>query len=159
MMINHDDFNRFWRWFGTILRKISNNQKHMQDMWTHGLIYGFITRAETERMLALMQPGSFIIRFSERNAGQLVVVYKNGNEEVRHCLVTEEEEKKSSTLANYLRDMGEDLWCVIQIVWDKKTGQTALVPRHKDEVVAPYYDKQRPTSHPFGYDTEIHVQN
>ena len=52
----------------------------------------------------------------------------------RHCLVTEEEEKKSSTLANYLRDMGEDLWCVIQIVWDKKTGQTALVPRHKDEV-------------------------
>jgi len=75
-------------------------------MWTHGLIYGFITRAETERfarsvfffppmkthaclellnrMLALMQPGSFIIRFSERNAGQLVVVYKNGKEEVRY---------------------------------------------------------------------------
>lgn len=36
------------------------------------------------RMLALMQPGSFIIRFSERNAGQLVVVYKNGKEEVRY---------------------------------------------------------------------------
>ena len=35
-------------------------------------------------MLALMQPGSFIIRFSERNAGQLVVVYKNGKEEVRY---------------------------------------------------------------------------
>lgn len=156
--VSQEDFNGFWEWFGTILRKISNNQKHMQDLWIKGMIYGFISRADADKLLASTQPGSFIIRFSETNAGQFVVVYKNSNGDSRHCLITEESEKRNVSLANFLRDMGSELWCLLQLVREKDTGEIDLVPKNKDELLADYYDNLSNKGPTWGYDTEIVVQ-
>ncbi len=34
--INQEDYDQFWAWFGTILYKIRNHQKHILPMWIKG---------------------------------------------------------------------------------------------------------------------------
>ncbi|KAL6048396.1 Signal transducer and activator of transcription [Balamuthia mandrillaris] len=75
--ITQEDYDSFWAWFGTILYKIRNHQKHILPMWIQGLIYGFLSREDSDRLLQDQSavPGSFLVRFSDRCVGQFVVVY------------------------------------------------------------------------------------
>lgn len=159
-MITQEDYDAFWAWFGTILYKIRNHQKHILPMWIKGLVYGFLSREDSDRLMRTQQamPGSFLIRFSDRCAGQFVVVYvaqskKEGTDgkKVKHYLVKADDIEKKSTLPDFLRDC-ENLWYILQIVRDPDTGVITLRPRNKDEVLAPYYTRERAQALPFGYD-------
>lgn len=159
--VNQEDYDAFWAWFGTILYKIRNHQKHILPMWIKGLIYGFLSREDADRLLQTptAEPGSFLIRFSDRCAGQFVVVYvsrtkkENGEtgREVKHYLVKPDDIEKKSTLPDFLRDC-ENLWWLLQLVRDQDTGVISLRPRNKDDILAPYYTRERTQPLPFGYD-------
>jgi hypothetical protein len=159
--VNQEDYDSFWAWFGTILYKIRNHQKHILPMWIKGLIYGFLSREDADRLLQTptAEPGSFLIRFSDRCAGQFVVVYvsrtkkENGEvgREVKHYLVKPDDIEKKSTLPDFLRDC-ENLWWLLQLVRDQETGVISLRPRNKDDILAPYYTRERTQPLPFGYD-------
>jgi hypothetical protein len=41
--INQEDYDQFWAWFGTILYKIRNHQKHILPMWIKGTRYHHTT--------------------------------------------------------------------------------------------------------------------
>jgi len=163
LSINQEDYDQFWAWFGTILYKIRNHQKHILPMWIKGLIYGFLSREDSDRLLLTQGalPGSFLIRFSDRCVGQLVVVYVttpnakkddgSDNREVKHYLINPEDIEKKSTLPDFLRDC-ENLWYLLQVVRDPETGVVSLRPKNKDELLAPYYSREKSQTLLLGYD-------
>lgn len=68
-------FDQFWGWFGKGLQKL-RYQRHVCSMWQSGLIYGFISRYQVDEALKNEEPGTFLIRFSERFPGLFAVGYK-----------------------------------------------------------------------------------
>jgi hypothetical protein len=101
-----------------------------------------LSREDSDRLLLTQGalPGSFLIRFSDRCAGQFVVVYVTSSpnkkadggagggddREVKHYLINPEDIEKKSTLPDFLRDC-ENLWFLLQVVRDHDTG---VVRRH-----------------------------
>jgi len=59
-------------------------------MWIKGLIYGFLSREDSDRLLQTQAaiPGSFLVRFSDRCAGQFVVVYVSQGKKVSSYLLS-----------------------------------------------------------------------
>eukprot|EP01087_Luapelamoeba_hula_P008701 TRINITY_DN2196_c1_g1_i2.p1 TRINITY_DN2196_c1_g1~~TRINITY_DN2196_c1_g1_i2.p1 ORF type:complete len:993 (+),score=172.72 TRINITY_DN2196_c1_g1_i2:170-3148(+) len=162
--VTQEDYDSFWGWFGTILYKIRNHQKHILPMWIKGLIYGFLSREDSDRLLQTPTaiPGSFLLRFSDRCAGQFVIVYatqgkgkgpeESGPKEIKHYLIQPEDIEKKSTLPDFLRDC-DSLWYLLQVVRDADTGVVSLRPRNKDDVLSPFYTRERNSTLPNGYDT------
>ena len=60
-------------------------------MWTKGLVCGFISKQEAQEELKTYGAGTFLIRFSERQAGALAVAYKQSNSKCRHYLLKNED--------------------------------------------------------------------
>lgn len=99
------DFEKFWEYFGKILHQI-RHQRHIGGLWMQGLIYGFMSKEDSVRLLSREEPGSFILRFSERRAGQFAVAfvklnYDTGAREVMHYLIKPDD---TSGLAKPLAD-------------------------------------------------------
>lgn len=90
-VLNKTDLEEFWKWFGLACRRI-RHQIPFHTLWMKGLVFGFITRKETEELLRDEPCGVFIVRFSESNAGKVVVSYVKHNDtlkvnEVTHFLL------------------------------------------------------------------------
>eukprot|EP00005_Dracoamoeba_jomungandri_P006266 CAMPEP_0174262240 /NCGR_PEP_ID=MMETSP0439-20130205/12859_1 /TAXON_ID=0 /ORGANISM="Stereomyxa ramosa, Strain Chinc5" /LENGTH=641 /DNA_ID=CAMNT_0015346921 /DNA_START=20 /DNA_END=1942 /DNA_ORIENTATION=- len=116
LTVNQEEYDGFWAWFGTILYKVRNHQKHILPMWREGLIYGFLSRDDADTLLKdpAALAGCFLVRFSDRCEGQFVVVYVEKDEgkdkkEIKHYLVKQEDIEKKSTLPDFLRDC-DNLW-------------------------------------------------
>lgn len=153
--ITQDSYDAFWEWFGTILYKIRNHQKHILPMWTKGLIYGFLGRETAGTLLSKQPPGSFLIRFSDRCAGLFVVVYvdedyRTKKHVVKHYLIQADDIEKKQTLPDFLRDC-RDLKCLLQLQRDE-SGELILTPRTKESVLQPFYSHDKVWQSPFGYD-------
>eukprot|EP01114_Cavostelium_apophysatum_P019436 TRINITY_DN626_c0_g1_i3.p1 TRINITY_DN626_c0_g1~~TRINITY_DN626_c0_g1_i3.p1 ORF type:complete len:637 (+),score=184.93 TRINITY_DN626_c0_g1_i3:219-2129(+) len=87
-LINQKDFDDFWSWFGKAMQKI-RYQRHITQLWQNGLIYGFMSREDVDASLKNQEPGTFIMRFSERHGGQFAIAY-TGTErppKIKHYLV------------------------------------------------------------------------
>lgn len=60
-------------------------------MSAFSLLYGFVTKADIEGILKPFSPGTFMLRFSENNPGQIAVAYNvadgNMGMRVKHYLV------------------------------------------------------------------------
>jgi len=153
-VISQEDYDEFWKWFGKILYRVRNHQKHILPLWIKGLIYGFLSREESDTILKNAAPHSFLIRFSDRRPGHFVVVYVNQLEngtEVKHYLVRKEDIDNKTTLPDFLREC-ENLWYILQLVRDPETGRVDLRSRNKDKVLNPYYTRRPNVQLPFGYD-------
>ena len=64
-------------------------------MWQSGYIYGFIEREGVNAALINQQPGTFLIRLSERHPGSFAIGYviedNDPDKRVRHYLVRNED--------------------------------------------------------------------
>jgi hypothetical protein len=80
------EFGRFWEWFGVVLQKI-RYQKFLYQLWSTGLVYGFIGKEQAESLLSSAEIGTFLLRWSERSAGSIAVAYKQSASNVRHYLI------------------------------------------------------------------------
>ncbi|KAH3756124.1 transcriptional repressor [Pelomyxa schiedti] len=87
--VQQSQFDRFWMWLSSTLYTL-NFQKPMLGLWESGLVYGFVQKKEVEAYLAQMQPGTFIIRFSESQPGYVTIGYRT-TDSVRHYLVSDED--------------------------------------------------------------------
>lgn len=90
-VIVEDDFKEFWKWFGKVLHKI-RHQKPIPELWAKGHIFGFLSKEESSDILKEFSPGTFLVRFSERSAGQFAIAYVSLDKEkqqnvVKHHLV------------------------------------------------------------------------
>ncbi|XP_053210705.1 signal transducer and activator of transcription 5B-like isoform X1 [Panonychus citri] len=65
----------FWEWFYSILRL---TREHLKDLWRpdNRLVYGFISRKQTEDVLMDKPDGTFLLRYSETELGCITIAYK-----------------------------------------------------------------------------------
>ncbi|XP_053210534.1 signal transducer and activator of transcription 5B-like isoform X2 [Panonychus citri] len=65
----------FWEWFYSILKL---TREHLKDLWRpdNRLIYGFISRKQTEDVLMDKPDGTFLLRYSETELGCITIAYK-----------------------------------------------------------------------------------
>lgn len=56
----------FWEWFYEIMKLM---REYLDIAWNKSLIAGFISVQETREKLLLCQPGTFLLRFCDREPG------------------------------------------------------------------------------------------
>lgn len=57
----------FWDWFYGVMKL---TRDHLSDAWNEDLIYGFISRQQTENKLLESPSGTFLFRFADRILGK-----------------------------------------------------------------------------------------
>ncbi|GFY54746.1 signal transducer and activator of transcription 5B [Trichonephila inaurata madagascariensis] len=62
----------FWEWFYAIMKV---TREHLRNLWNDGLIIGFIGRHQAEEMLLKKCNGTFLLRFSDSEAGGVTIAW------------------------------------------------------------------------------------
>ena len=62
----------FWEWFFAAMRL---TRTHLRGPWKDGLICGFISKYEAESNLAQCANGTFLLRFSDSELGEFVLLF------------------------------------------------------------------------------------
>lgn len=96
--------HEFWGWFGKLIH-VLRHQKPVPEMWSAGLIFGFIPKDAARDILHNRPVGTFLIRFSEQSAGQFAVASvakgkEAGSTVIKHTLVPQSTKKLSDWLRN-----------------------------------------------------------
>lgn len=90
MSIDRKSFQLFWDWFGKVIHKL-RYQRHMSSLWVKGLVYGMLSRDGVWRFLQNQPVGTFVIRFSESNAGSIAIGYKAFDGSIKNYLMKQED--------------------------------------------------------------------
>jgi len=80
------EFDAFWAWYGKSMQLL-RYQRHIGQLWIAGLIYGYMSRDDVAAALRDQPPGTFVVRFAERHAGQFAIGYISSDGQLRHYLV------------------------------------------------------------------------
>jgi len=155
--ITPKSYNSFWTWFGKTIKKL-RYQRHVLPLWQTGLIHGFLSREAVRDVLKDQEPGTFLVRFSERHAGQFVVAYRiEASEEqgVRHYLIQPDDTAgNKKTLPDFLSEQTSFLY-LLQIQTSNENGVKVYHKFRKDDVLEPYLSKRNSLPPAVGYDADI----
>ena len=109
-VVSEADFADFYGNFSKCLATLKY-QRFVGSLWTSGLIAGFISRADVDRCLHGRAVGTFLLRFSESQAGSLSVAYVGmdcGVAKVKHYLIQPSDVASSKrTVADFLSDQSQ----------------------------------------------------
>ncbi|KAH3762635.1 transcriptional repressor [Pelomyxa schiedti] len=152
-MISQAQFDTFWNWFGKVLQRV-RYQRHISQMWKEGLIYGFLTREETDDILRTREPGTFVIRFSESHPGMFAVGYKVSSkpDDTGHYLVRPDDIGTKKSLPDFIGD--ESQWTRILQVRCDQEGRPQLRSYPKAVVLEVFYSKKEAVN-AFDYDPVV----
>ncbi|RMB90385.1 hypothetical protein DUI87_33271 [Hirundo rustica rustica] len=67
----------FWTWLDAILGLL---QEHLKQLWKDGLILGFVSRKQEEKLLRSKRTGTFLLRFSESVLGGVTFTWVEHHE-------------------------------------------------------------------------------
>lgn len=152
--IDSQQFDKFWSWFGPGIHKI-RYQRHLCKLWVNGYISGFIPRNEAEMILKDSQPGTFLIRLSERMNGAFTIAYTTLNYQqikVSHYMISSDDVfGAKKTLPDFL---GGESGLTHMVVLNLSTNLYETRP--KDDVLGEFYSKRNTVDHDTeGYDRKI----
>eukprot|EP00727_Mastigamoeba_balamuthi_P012424 m51a1_g7804 hypothetical protein (639) ;mRNA; r:73623-78177 len=164
-------FDAFWLWFGDALQSLRYT-RHVCALWQAGLLWGFTGRQDVEAALAGQPPGTFAVRFSERNPGLFAIAYTvdagssdtaaaaagsprgaAGGSAVRHYLVRPEEITARRTLPDFLGEAPQ-LSFALRVAFDALGGYEAGAV-FKDDALGPYYTKRERINGATDYDAHL----
>jgi hypothetical protein len=170
-MVKVDQFAEFWKWYGKAAHKIRYS-KHVLSLYLRGLLFGFIAKQEMEVALSGRPPGTFMIRFSERNAGSFSIAYVTQDVSsghglvtmVRHYLVSSEDITQRKSLADFIYEAP----ALTHFLRFEPRSGFSLVPspmgenvtyelKDKREVLHEFA-KPEPVVHTSGYDRQLNPQ-
>jgi len=152
-VLNQKDFDVFWTWFGNNLQ-VLRHQRHTGNLWQQGLIYGFLTRVDVNNALTGQEPGTFLLRFSERHAGKFAVAYvaKKPPHRIKHYLVQKTDiVHPHKTLPDFLGGCYQFRF-LLQLTANPTTGEAMFRKVRKDHCLKSFYSKRAPTPTTSGYD-------
>lgn len=152
-MISQKDFDAFWTWFGKNLQ-ILRYQRHIASLWQQGLIYGFLTRVDVNNALNGQEPGTFLLRFSERHSGQFAIAYVGMEKphKIKHYLVQKSDTAGAKkTLPDFLGECPQFRF-LLQLSTNPTTGEAVFRKLQKDVCLKPFYSKRDPPPSGSGYD-------
>jgi len=104
------------------------------------LIYGLITKEDTNQFLQGQEEGTFLIRFSETFPGLFAVSYVSDDDSdpVKHYLVKPEDTGSQKTLPDFLREKQQ-----FKFLYQLDTASGVMCKYAKDMVLSPYYSKSK----------------
>jgi len=142
--VRKNQADNFWVWFGQVLMGL-HFKRHILPLWQIGCIYGMITKDECHEALRDYPEGTFLVRFSESNAGSFAIGYATSDKEepVKHFLVKPEDLGANRTLPDFLKDKPQ-LRMILQVTPSTREAR----PIDKDEALNPYYSKRKAASQP-----------
>lgn len=147
----------FWTWFGKTIKKL-RYQRHILPLWQTGLIHGFLSREAVHDVLRDQEPGTFLVRFSERHSGQFAVAYRiDGpvNDQVRHYLVQPDDTAgNKKTLPDFLAEQAPFCY-LLQIGTEDDNGVKVYHKFRKEAVLETYLSKRNTLPPAVGYDSDI----
>ena len=141
--VNEKQVQIFWAWFGQCLQT-TRFKRYISTLWNTGVIFGFITKDECNRVLQTQGLGTFIIRFSESLPGLFGVAYVSDDpkERIKHCLIKNEDIGSNKSLAEFLRDKDQ-----FQLLLRMDTQEVGKIRRSpKDVVLQQFYSKKKAAS-------------
>jgi len=154
-LITFKDFDLLWSWLGPSLQKIRYH-KYIAQMWKSGIFWGFISKGETERILAGWSVGTFLLRFSERfSDGSMAIAYKQNNTDVRHYLIRAKDiSGQGKSLPQFIRETQSLLQFLSFSLTDR--FDTQCVPIEKLKALEKIGKKKKiPDTKGDGYDSEV----
>jgi len=98
----------FWEWFHSMLNL---TQHHLDILWKHDCVVGFVTRQAACAMLQNQPKGTFLLRFSESKLGGVAITYQAadptlGNSNVTSLEPFSKEELGKSGIFHAFYDLG-----------------------------------------------------
>lgn len=128
----------FWAWFYSILKV---TREHLRGLWNDGTIYGFISRKQTEELLAQCSPGTFLLRYSDSELGGVSIAWlsetSEGSSEVLMVQPFTSRDFQIRGLADRINDL---------------KNLTFLYPNiPKDQAFSKYYTPMNDQPQPNGY--------
>jgi len=102
-IINLENFQRFWDWFGKSLQAL-RYQRHIKEMWQEGIIYGYMSKESVQDSLLNQEPGVFLLRFSESQPGQLAIGYVGVMGDLKHYLIIPQDIPPKKSFAEFLAE-------------------------------------------------------
>jgi len=150
----------FWNWFGKTVKKL-RYQRHILSLWQLGQIHGFLHRDEVHAILKGQESGTFLVRFSERHAGQFAVAYRIDEQDdiVRHYLIQPDDTAgNKKTLPDFLAEQPA-FTMLIPIGAENEHGVKVYHKVSKDKALQPYISKKPIPPPAAGYDRDIHYQS
>jgi len=135
------EYEAFWNWYGKCIQVI-RYQRHIGQLWQEGLLYGFMTREEVDMALSGEPPGTFVLRFSERHAGQIGIAYVGAQvNSIKHYLVQPNDTAASKvTLPDFLREKPQFAHMLQFTLLPTGVPQFRRLP--KDQVLGPLYSRR-----------------
>jgi len=136
--VNTTKAAQFWSWFGQVVCTI-RFKRHINHLWSIGLIYGFISKESCTAALQNCDVGNFIVRFSESFPGLFAIAYvgEDTYDKVKHCIVKSDDLSANKTLPDFLATKSQFRF-VCQ--YDIAAG-TLKKGISKDTAFGPYYSK------------------
>mmetsp|Transcript_19515 Transcript_19515/g.33545 ORF Transcript_19515/g.33545 Transcript_19515/m.33545 type:complete len:693 (-) Transcript_19515:198-2276(-) len=156
LQIERSQWKEFWKWLEEGFRKI-RFAKHLCDMWVDGLIAGFLNRTDVEALLADQIAGSFIVRLSDSSSGLFVISFVHedeGENKIKHYLVTPEDTSTKKSLAEFMR-LHPRLVYLLQVSCDSTNGTRTVTRVLKDTALHKFYSKTAPVQVPTHYERRI----
>eukprot|EP01111_Echinosteliopsis_oligospora_P017924 TRINITY_DN7965_c0_g1_i1.p1 TRINITY_DN7965_c0_g1~~TRINITY_DN7965_c0_g1_i1.p1 ORF type:complete len:497 (-),score=139.14 TRINITY_DN7965_c0_g1_i1:105-1595(-) len=155
-IVQQKDFDNFWNWFGKSMQTI-RYQRHISSMWQCGIIYGLINRDDVNSALVNQDPGTFLIRFSERNPGQLGIAYVSTElaatpiGRIKHYLVQANDTAAAKrTFPDFLAECPQFV-SALQLV-SSVNGQPTFNKVHKDIALEPFHSRKQMAQPNGGYE-------
>jgi len=148
-IITKQDFDVFWLWFGKVLRKV-RHQQPFGTLWLKGLVYGFLTRAEAEYVLKGQPVGTFLIRFSLRVSGKIVITsvvhgVDGGPSKCQHFLVSPDKTERPTRLMELIENSDAYQQSILLRPHFIPENGHIRGKAHKNRVFAEFYGKKSST--------------
>jgi len=153
--VTADMFVKVWDWFGAILSKVRHDRTAL-EMWTAGLIAGFVPKNFAEELLRRERPGSFLLRCSSQVGGAFAIAFTSPQGgAVQHYLMKKADLNASNSLAKFLLEKAF-FATLIQVV-PNGVGPVRWNRMNKDDALATWAPKVKDNPTVDGYEENLSV--
>jgi len=136
-----------------IVRRNNNNNNNNNNK--KRIIHGFLSREMVNELLKNESEGSFLVRFSESNPGEIAVAYRVGDD-VRHYLIRNDiDVGPKKLLSDFLIE--QPAFTTIMLMESDEYNNPKYCKFKKEVVLELYISSSPKKSAPPGYD--LNVQN
>ncbi|XP_071585721.1 signal transducer and activator of transcription 2 isoform X2 [Heliangelus exortis] len=130
----------FWAWLDGILGLL---QEHLKQLWKDGLILGFVSRKQTEKLLKGKRTGTFLLRFSETVMGGITCSWVEHSESGPPAFPAVAPYTAAELAPLALPDIIRDYHVLVEENIPENPLQFLYPDTPRDEAFGPYYSQRQ----------------
>ncbi|XP_059727714.1 signal transducer and activator of transcription 2 isoform X2 [Haemorhous mexicanus] len=129
----------FWAWLDGILGLL---QEHLKQLWKQGLILGFVSHKQVEKLLRSRRTGTFLLRFSESVLGGVTFTWVEHHETGSPTFPAVEPYTASELVSLALPDIIRDYHTSLEEKNPENPLKFLYPNTPRDEAFGPYYSQR-----------------